>query len=172
MKANEYLGHTVFEDGRIFSKKGKQIKHRLNEKGYPQVLLYHNGKDYCKRVHRILAELFIPNPENKKQVNHKDRNRANFNLDNLEWCTAKENAIHSVLNGGRANWTRNNTGVKNGNSKLTESDVLQIRNLYSIGNYSQGKLSIKFGVNQPTINKIVNNKLWANLTTLRLQMKN
>ena len=167
MKANElrsgkYLGHTVYENGIIISPYGKEIKQNINEKGYPQVSLFYNGKDYCKRVHRILAELFIENPNNKPQVNHKDRNRSNYNLSNLEWNTAKENAIHSVANGGRLNWKRNNLGRKNPKSKICENDVLNIRNYYSNKIFSQSQLSKKYMIGVSTINKIIKNKLWTN----------
>jgi len=166
MKASElrvkyYLGHKVYSNGIIISCKGVSISKRLNEKGYWQVNLFYDGKNHCKRLHRILAELFIPNPENKPQVNHKDRNRANYDLDNLEWSTARENCVHSVLNGGRDNWTRNNKGSNNSKSKICKNDVENILLYYNNKILTQKELSRKYIIGQSTINKIVNKKLWA-----------
>lgn len=67
-----------------------------NRQGYPRVILWKSGKRHEVCVHRLVAQAFIPNPENKPFVNHKDGNRRNNHVDNLEWCTAQENAIHSV----------------------------------------------------------------------------
>ena len=71
----------------------KQCKHR---KGYLLVLLYSNGKGKLVKVHRLVAEAFIPNPNNLPQVNHKDEDKTNNNVDNLEWCTNKYNANYGT----------------------------------------------------------------------------
>lgn len=63
----------------------------LNDSGYWCVSLCKNGKAKSKRVHRLVAEAFIPNPENKTQVGHKDESRTNDSLENLEWVTPEEN---------------------------------------------------------------------------------
>ena len=65
-----------------------------NVSGYKFIGLYKGGKLYQFYVHRLVAQAFIPNPENKPEVNHKDRNRHNNCVDNLEWVTAKENSQH------------------------------------------------------------------------------
>lgn len=72
--------------------------------GYLSVKLFRNGKGCQKTVHRIVAEAFIPNPNNKPQVNHKDRNKGNNDVSNLEWVTREENKSHAIRNG--ANKTR------------------------------------------------------------------
>ena len=64
--------------------------------GYVYVHLRHKGKDHCKRVNRLVALAHIPNPHNKPQVHHKDGNRANNRVENLEWLTAWENVIEAV----------------------------------------------------------------------------
>ena len=67
--------------------------------GYPRVKLRLSGKVKHLFVHRAVAEAFIPNPDNKPQVNHKDGNKMNPCLDNLEWCTPKENMHHASITG-------------------------------------------------------------------------
>lgn len=153
-------GYEIHMDGTIISQKtGRAMKETINAKGYPCITLTINGKPKFYRIHRLLAELFIPNPENKPFVNHKDRDRTNYSLDNLEWVTAQENVVHSVLNGGRKNYKRDNKGSRNANSRLSELHVSAIMDLIKIG-YSQEKLAIIFDVTQSTISKISNNKLW------------
>ena len=67
--------------------------------GYYCVNLYKNGKYKTFRVHRLMALSFIENPYNKPFINHKDGNKLNNNLDNLEWCTPKENSVHAINTG-------------------------------------------------------------------------
>ena len=90
----KYRGQT----GRIMPQT-QQPSGRNGELRYFAVMLWHNNKAYCRKVHRLVAEAFIPNPDNLPQINHKDGNRANNQVSNLEWCTAKENTIHSWREG-------------------------------------------------------------------------
>lgn len=74
---------------------GKTIKHYVNEYGYHNVYLRKDGESKGKRVNRLVATAFIPNPLNKPQVNHIDGDKDNNNVWNLEWVTNKENSIHA-----------------------------------------------------------------------------
>ena len=89
-------GYAVTNDGKVYSKKtNKFINPSIGSKGYFQVCLTVDGKKRTVKVHRIVAETFIPNPEGKPQVNHIDGNKRNNCVENLEWCTNSENQIHS-----------------------------------------------------------------------------
>lgn len=86
--------------------KGKILKTYINENGYEWVRLYNNTKRKIYRVHRLVAEAFIDNPENKPCVNHKDGNKENNKLDNLEWCTHSENMKHAFQNKLWTSWNK------------------------------------------------------------------
>lgn len=75
------------------------LKKFHNQKGYLFVALCKDGQDATKRVHRLVAEAFIPNPDNLEQVNHIDCNKQNNTVENLEWCSLQDNIRHGVLNG-------------------------------------------------------------------------
>lgn len=83
------------ENGKKVKRKGKILKQRSNWNNYLYIHFSKNSKIKLFIVHRLVAEAFIPNPNNLPQVNHIDGNKFNNRVDNLEWCTAKENIIHS-----------------------------------------------------------------------------
>lgn len=74
----------------------KEVKGYIDKEGYRIVYLQASDKKLTKKVHRLVAEAFIPNPNNLSQVNHKDENRLNNSVQNLEWCNAKYNANHGT----------------------------------------------------------------------------
>lgn len=77
----------------------KNRKFSIGKRGYPIVSFRKNGKQYVRTLHIIFARAFIPNPDNKPQINHKDGNKLNCSLSNLEWCTNKENMNHARMIG-------------------------------------------------------------------------
>lgn len=91
-----------------FGKIKKTVKSLYCE--YPSIMLEKNSKKKIFMVHRLVAIYFIPNPNNKLQVNHIDKNKSNYKADNLEWVTPKENMKHHYENGGIK---RNNQTYKN-----------------------------------------------------------
>ena len=84
-------GYIVCSDGKIFSPRGRQLSKNTKQSGYIRV--YINGKP--RLLHRLIAEAFIPNPDNKPEVNHIDGNKHNNDISNLEWCTHHENMSHA-----------------------------------------------------------------------------
>ena len=98
-EAAEYRGYYVTKCGKVFTKKGKEVKMHINKNGYWAFGIHENGKTTSVRLHRALAICFIPNPNNLPMINHKDGCKTNNSLDNLEWVTAQENVQHAWDNG-------------------------------------------------------------------------
>jgi HNH endonuclease/NUMOD4 motif len=96
-KIKGFNNYEVSSDGVIRNIKTKRnLKYWYHNAGYYMVDLCENGKRKKLLVHRIVAETFIPNPENKDCINHKDGNKTNNSLNNLEWCSKGENNIHAI----------------------------------------------------------------------------
>jgi len=92
MEINGYPNYLIYLSGKVWSKKTKRyLKHGYDGRGYYQVSLCKNGIAKSHHIHRLLAEHFIENPENKEQVDHLDRNRKNNKINNLRWVTRCEN---------------------------------------------------------------------------------
>lgn len=92
--------YLISNTGKIFSiRSQRELIVKPKHTGYMDIELNINGKVYYKRIHRLVAEAFIPNPENKPYINHKDGNKLNNNVTNLEWCTNSENMIHAFQMG-------------------------------------------------------------------------
>ena len=136
----------VFNDGRVREFKGVLIKQIVNRFGYSAMYLKKNGKQKVGKVHRLVAEAFIPNPIGKPQVNHIDSKRTNNKVENLEWVTPRENKLHSVKKGL--------------GTKATTEKAKRIRSLYSSGEYTQEEIGKRFGMDQSNVSYIVNRKTW------------
>ena len=92
-----FENYLIFDDGRVWSLvKNLFLKQRTTWGGYLSVGLKNNGQSTTRFIHRLLAEAFIPNPNNYEVVNHKDENKLNNSLDNLEWCDAKYNTNYGT----------------------------------------------------------------------------
>lgn len=108
--------------------------------------LYINGKQKNFLYHRIIAEVFIPNPNNLPQINHIDGNHLNNCLENLEWCTAGYNNIHAIQTGLRP-------------TKLNQEKADEIRNLLAFG-YKINEICKMYNVGRNIISKIRDNISW------------
>ena len=125
--------------------KGKLLALTFRKKDeYVKVCICNKGKETCEYLHRLVAQTFIDNSENKEQVNHINGNKRDNRVENLEWATQNENQLHACKNGLKP-------------SKLTESDVLKIRNDKRTGSEIAKDYNIAF----QTVSEIKNKKIWA-----------
>lgn len=132
--------------GQIERKKGRILK-PIKLGRYLGVQLCKNTKMKSCYIHRLVAEAFIENTENKGQVNHIDGDKENNKRDNLEWVTQSENNKHSLAK-----------GLRKPRCKFSDETVLKIRELYATGKYTQVEISEEFGVSKMQVCRIVNNK--------------
>lgn len=100
---------------------GRQMKQSIHDKGYKTVSLTKDGKTKSVFVHRIVAEAFIPNPDNLPMVNHKDEDKTNNFLENLEWCTASYNRTYGKAIEKHARKLRGKTHTEEHKQKISES---------------------------------------------------
>lgn len=150
----------VSNQGKIKSH-GNLIKGEICKNGYVRIHVSHDGKQFKFFVHRLVAQTFIPNPNNKPCVNHINGDKTNNCVDNLEWCTYSENNKHSYKTN-----LRNSKGENNPIHKLTNNQVCEIRKKYQKGKHNGNNanfLSKKYNVSPKTILDIVNHKKWTHL---------
>lgn len=162
-KVKDFEDYLVSEDGNIYSNKyGKQrlMKQNVSKKdGYVRIKLYKNNVKKTFLLHRVIADSFIPNPDNKKEVNHKDGDKLNNSVDNLEWVTPSENVIHSYKNGLQSK--KGIPGENNPQAKLKESDVITIFN----SNEKESVLAERYGVSFTSIYDIKKKRTWIQTTS-------
>lgn len=129
-KACGFESYLCNEQGQIYSLISKKIMKTHNDKdGYKQLrLTIEKGKAITVKAHRLIAQTFIPNPENKPFVNHKNGNKEDNTVLNLEWCTAKENNIHARQTG-----LLNDCGVNNSRAVCNKETLKEIRTLIAEG---------------------------------------
>ena len=140
---------------------GKILKQFKSNAGYLNVRVHggHN-KNVTILIHQMVAQAFIPNPQNKQVVNHKDGIKTNNNASNLEWVTHQENTLHARKMG-----IMDYRGSKHPMSKLSEKDVEEIRKNYKHRSKENGltPMAKKYGVTKSTIYSVINGKTWKNV---------
>lgn len=138
---------------------GKILKQIINAKGYPCVNLCKNGVSRKTMVHQLVLLVFV-GPRPKGQISrHLNGNTKDSRLTNLKYGSFSQNNHDAVKHGT----FRDMKGSKHHLAKLTEEKVLDIRNQYSTGNFSQRQLAKTFNVSQQTISDIITKKLWRHI---------
>lgn len=133
----------------------------INGSGYKAVKFCKNGNEMNHLVHRLLGKTFIDNPYNKLEINHKDGNKLNNSLDNIEWVTHQENSIHAYKLGLMYKF-KPQIGEEHWNSKLTWDIVKEIRETYPYKKRGE-RVWIKYGISKMQYYDIVNNKYWVDI---------
>ena len=143
-KIKGFENYYVNENGEVFNNKYnkmRKLKPYKKTDGYLLVDLRFNGKRSVKRVHRLVVENYLPNPNNYTDVNHKDGDKSNNELSNLEWCSRSQNLHHAYDNELKSN-------------KLTRKKRIEIVVLLKTGRLSQRLIARKVGVTQAMVSYI------------------
>lgn len=136
-------------------------KSKKDTQGYYVVSLSNGDRGKWKRVHILVASAFIPNPENKPEVNHKNGNKLDNRVENLEWVTHRENCLHAWKSGLHKNEKERIKKIVEANlftKKIGRGTVLEIYKEYLSGGVSMKEIAKKFGVSAQTVCNIVNLK--------------
>lgn len=135
---------------------GTFVNGEINRDGYNRVQLNVAEKGLRERfyVHRLVAEAFIPNLENKPFINHKDGNKLNNSIENLEWCTSQENHQHEYETGLGAR------GERQWKHKLNEEQVLNIRRYYEEMILTKSEIARLFNISIQNVCDIIKRKTW------------
>lgn len=151
--------YIVRDDGLIYSRYvGHPLNPAVGKRGYKVMQVRLPDGQYLQRyVHQVVAETFIPNPDNKPHINHIDGDKLNNRVDNLEWCTNAENRKHSVEIGTHSH------GEKHTSAKLTEKDVISICERLQSGE-STGKILENYPVTRGTLLNIRARRTWKHVS--------
>lgn len=154
------ITYLVCSNGDIFGPTGKKLKARENADGYAVITM---GNKRIRRstqfVHRIVAELFLPNPEKLSDVDHLNGERMNPDVSNLQWVTHEENVRRAYERGSHIGRI---TGEKNPKARLTPDFVLKLREEYNAGVTIQ-EMADKYGMPWNTVGNAVKKITWKHL---------
>lgn len=151
---------SVSNKGQLFSKRTKKIlKQNPTGSGYNTCVTKLNGRkgvNLVLKLHREVAKAFIPNPNNLPVVNHKDGNKLNNDVENLEWVSVRDNVLHALSN--ELSTVEHLLEANLLNRKLSKDDVLFVRNNYKPYDKNLGTrgLARRFGVSHKTIQDVIN----------------
>lgn len=152
--------YSVTEEGKIYShsrfnaRTPRYLKGGLDKDGYRLVTLCKDGKHYTRKVHRLVAEAFLPLDDTKAQVNHIDGFKDNNYLNNLEWCDSSENQLHAI------NTLKSRVGKIRKPLKISIDDASEICEALATGLFKRLDLARHYNVSRQTIDNIANN-VWG-----------
>lgn len=165
-KIRGFHHYEISDMGVVFSHKtDKILVGGYDTNGYRIVCLWENGRQITKSVHRLVLENFVGTPPKGYEARHLNGDRLDNRLSNLKWGTHRDNILDSVRHGThhllRKGENSLTCGEKARTSKLTKVKVIEIRNLYLSGKFTQKHLAGKFGICQSQVSRIISMKDWA-----------
>jgi hypothetical protein len=149
----------VNKNGINIKRKGRVYKLSPEGSGYYQVQFYNKGKRVHKSVHRLVAFCFLINNNNLSDINHKDGNKTNNNVNNLEWMTHSDNMIHAHNNG----LLRNVDGENNNMSKITKIIAIDIFKKSWNTKIKQKEIADMYGISISCVSLIKRKKTWKHI---------
>ena len=157
----EFTRYEISNDGLVRNRITRTIlSPRFNQQGYLDVNLYTSVGQTKQKIHRLVAKAFIPNPENKLQVNHLDGDKTNNNVENLEWATNQENIVHAVETGLNKTY-----GTHNANNIYDEVQIHQVCKLLEDVKNTGDKISNITGVSRDTVADIASRRRWVRISS-------
>lgn len=155
----KYFGkYQVSDLGRVKDYTGRIMKDYAHPRGYRTITFTFNKKPKTVTIHRLVASLFLDNPDEKPQINHLNGIKTDNRATNLEWCTAQENIEHAMENGLYKKVQRRYTPSI---SKLKPDDVLYIRDMYERNIMNVSELSDRFNISSVAVYKVINKVSYA-----------
>ena len=152
---DRYIPHPKSGESLI---KGRILTIQTDANGYKYIHLNKSGKSKAFKIHVLVARAFIKNPKGHPFVNHKDGNKANNNVTNLEWCTQSENEKHAHSIG-----LKNHKGENHPISQFSNEQILEVRRMFEKDKLSQREIGRKMNMNYKTVHKIVHRQRWAHI---------
>jgi len=154
-----FKNYVVSDHGHVKRIIGDQMTAELKGslvRGYRRVNLYRNGKAYSRKVARLVAQAFIPNPLELPEVNHKKNPKTNDHVSNLEWATRSQQIEHALDNG------LYHHGSQLAHHKLTTKDIKKVRDMSAEG-LSNRRIATTFGVHHSTIASALGGMSWKHV---------
>lgn len=153
----------VYSDGRVFNTRINRFAAITHcKENYCQVYISYNGGGKSFLLHRLVAEAFIPNPENKPEVNHKNGDKDNNRINNLEWVTRSENLLHAYRLGLKCSLY----GESHPNSTTTELQVHEICQMLEDNIFTIEKIARRANVSKDVVRQVKNHKTWCRISDL------
>lgn len=153
--------YIIGDDGSVFNTKHgklKKLKSVKQKNGYYLIHFHLNGKSYYRWLHRVVAECYLENKENKPEVNHKDGNKSHNYVDNLEWVTSKENINHAFKTNLRG------YGEKASNTVLTTKQVKTICEMLEDNQLTMHEIADFIGCTYSMVFMIKSKKCWVQVS--------